>query len=270
MANLRNHPGKFLNDGAEASLARMEAEFGSPFDISDAGRSVQYQQDLINRWDRGGPANRPPNLYEPGRPAATGSPHVINGGQAIDVVNANHRAWIKANGGKHGWRFNIANDVVHAIYEAARDQFAGGGGGSSAPSSTERNQQNWVNVSQGAGIAEDGVRGPATIQAYKNYQSFLRAWGYTGAIDGVWGPGTQAAHQKYYDSRNQPAAPAPAASGELSFAQIQAGLNKFGYGLAVDNVWGPKSSNALADFQSRNGLTVDRKVGPKTRAALGI
>lgn len=270
MVDLKNHPGKFLNAGAAASLERMEAEFGSPFAISDAGRSVQYQQELINRWDKGGPANRPPNLYAPGRPAETGSPHVINGGQAVDFINANERAWIKRNGGKHGWRFNIDSDVVHAIYEEGRDQFRGSGSGSSAPNSTEKNQQNWVNVSQGANIAEDGIKGPATTQAYKNYQSFLRAWGYTGEIDGVWGPGTQAAHQRYYDSRQGQPAPAPAASGELSFAQIQAGLNKFGYGLAVDNVWGPKSSNALADFQSRNGLTVDRKVGPKTRAALGI
>lgn len=64
--------------------------------------------------------------------------------------------------------------------------------------------------------------------------------------------------------------PVSGGGGALTYADIQRGLNKFGYNLAVDNNWGPKSSNALADFQRRNGLTIDRIVGPKTRAALGI
>ncbi|MFG6445567.1 peptidoglycan-binding protein [Microbacterium sp. P07] len=43
-----------------------------------------------------------------------------------------------------------------------------------------------------------------------------------------------------------------------------------GCNLKVDNGWGRKSSDALADFQGRNGLKVDRRVGDLTWAKLNI
>ncbi|AWY04858.1 endolysin [Microbacterium phage Floof] len=136
--------------------------------------------------------------------------------------------------------------------------------GTAAATTSEltRQRQDWLNHSRGEKLSEDGIQGAATTAAIKRYQGFL---GVT--ADGIWGPGTQAAHQRYYDSVM---APAPAAQGPVTYRAIQAGLNKFGYGLAVDGIWGRKSSNALADFQRKRGLTPDRIVGPKTRAALGI
>lgn len=131
------------------------------------------------------------------------------------------------------------------------------------------NQQAYLNAAQGERLAVDGIRGANTIAAYKRYQQFLKGRGwYSGAIDGVWGSGTQAGHEhRYAEWSGQQSAPK---TGALSYADIQRGLNKFGYGLAVDDIWGPRSSNALADFQRRNGLKVDRIVGPQTRAKLGI
>ncbi|QKY80395.1 lysin A [Microbacterium phage Pabst] len=121
-------------------------------------------------------------------------------------------------------------------------------------------------VSRGWNIAVDGIEGPATKTAYRQYQEALKKMGlYHGAIDGIWGAGTQAAHQQHWNDLN-----AKVPQGALSYADIQRGLNKFGYGLVVDNKWGPKSKAALADFQRRNGLVVDRIVGPATRAKLGI
>jgi murein L,D-transpeptidase YcbB/YkuD len=51
-------------------------------------------------------------------------------------------------------------------------------------------------------------------------------------------------------------------------AEIQGLLNKFGYGLSVDGIVGPKTMTAIKDFQKKQGLVVDGIAGPKTMAAL--
>ena len=138
---------------------------------------------------------------------------------------------------------------------------SGNSSGTASNSQDVINRQNYLNAAFNAGLTVDGINGPATKQAIINYQNIL---GVT--ADGIWGPVTQAAHQAYYDARHT----APVNSGVLSYSDIQAGLNKFGYGLAVDGIWGPLSHNALGDFQAKHGLTVDYLVGPNTRNALGI
>ena len=83
MATLRNHPGFWLRDDAAAAFDRAEAENGV-FIVNSAGRTVAEQQDLINKWNRGGTYNRPPYLYRPASPANT-SYHVKDGGIAVDI-----------------------------------------------------------------------------------------------------------------------------------------------------------------------------------------
>lgn len=258
MATLKNHPGYSLRDDAAAAFNAAEDKYGI-FSVNDAMRTVAQQQHLIDLWNKGGAANRPPYLYEPAQPAST-SNHVKNGGIALDIGNWSKFASVCAEFGfSHPYP---GGDPVHF-------EFVGGGAAPAASGNqATRDRQNFLN-SRGWHLVTDGVEGALTRQAYKEYQTYLknRGW-YTGAIDGVWGAGTQAAHDIFWHEINPPAA--PAASGALSYAQIQQGLNKFGYNLTVDGVWGTKSSNALADFQRNHGLTVDRLVGPKTRAALGI
>ena len=55
-----------------------------------------------------------------------------------------------------------------------------------------------------------------------------------------------------------------------STKEIQTALKNAGfYSGEVDGKLGPKSKQAVADFQKANGLTADGKVGPKTWALLG-
>lgn len=53
--------------------------------------------------------------------------------------------------------------------------------------------------------------------------------------------------------------------------KIQTKLKRWGYYTgAVDGIYGSQTKKAVRYFQSKNGLTVDGIVGPKTAAAMGI
>lgn len=51
---------------------------------------------------------------------------------------------------------------------------------------------------------------------------------------------------------------------------LQKELNKLGYGLTADGIFGAKTETAVRYFQQKKGLAVDGIVGTKTWAALGI
>ncbi|MBW4584469.1 peptidoglycan-binding protein [Aetokthonos hydrillicola Thurmond2011] len=59
----------------------------------------------------------------------------------------------------------------------------------------------------------------------------------------------------------------PGSTGE-DVKHLQHDLNIYGYHLAVDGIFGPKTEAAVKDFQKSHGLVVDGIVGPKTWAAL--
>lgn len=238
---LRNHPGMWLNSDAAASLDRYEADNGR-VNLTDAGRTVATQQHLIDRWNQGGAGNRPPYLYKPYMPAAQG-PHV--GGEAIDTDQVAHFA---ATSASYGWVHNLpSNDPVHFIYVAANDQHRNRpAGGVPAANTATTQRQSWLNAHRGEHLAVDGVEGPATKDAYKRYQGFLRQFGYAGAIDGIWGAGTQTAHAKYF-AQVDAASHAQPVSAQQVIKNEQTWLNKSrGEHLAVDGVIG---ANTLAAFK---------------------
>lgn len=106
-------------------------------------------------------------------------------------------------------------------------------------------------IQQVVGTKVDGLWGPNTEAAVKAFQSRhgLKA-------DGIWGP----ASDKAGFSSNGGASD--------STKSVQSALNKVGYTLAVDGIKGPATTNAIRDFQRRNGLVVDGLWGPKSQAKL--
>lgn len=253
---LKNHKNSKLRSDAAAAFNRAEADHGV-FVVNSAARTEAAQQALIDRWDRGGPQNRPPYLYAPARPAAT-SNHVKDGGIAIDIGDWRRFAAVAAQYGfSHPYP---GGDPVHFEFTGAP---------APAVSSKTKSRQKFLN-SIGFTLVVDGIEGPLTKEAYKQYQMKLRAYGYTGAIDGKWGTGTQAAHVKYVAAHTKPTKPTSSGlpknppTGKNAYLYIQRALNRFGYNLVEDNKWGTKSSNALAHFQRNHGLVADRRVGPAT------
>jgi len=54
-------------------------------------------------------------------------------------------------------------------------------------------------------------------------------------------------------------------------SEVQSKLKQWGYyDGAIDGVYGPKTFEAVKNFQRKNGLKVDGVVGPQTAAAMGI
>jgi peptidoglycan hydrolase-like protein with peptidoglycan-binding domain len=140
---------------------------------------------------------------------------------------------------------------------------------------------------------------PASVQAV---QEHLRGAGaYNGAADGVWGPDSVAALQRFQASHqlqvtgqlNQataaalgldPAAllgtqqaallpPVPPAETlrQSSVRAIQGHLRSLGfYRGAVDGVWGQSTQNAIEQFQQNRGLQPNGQLTPATITGLGL
>jgi peptidoglycan hydrolase-like protein with peptidoglycan-binding domain len=276
MARLKNHPQFWLRDDAAASLDRLEASLGV-ISVNSAGRYPNDQQALINRWHQGGPKNRPPYLYKPQEPA-TASNHVKNGGQAVDT---SHITLMLQRGKEFGWTRPFSGDPVHFEYNPAFDRHRVVLQPAGAINIGLQRQQDWLRVSRGETIAADGKAGPNTLAAFKRYQEFLKQYGYAGKIDGVWGQGTQVAHQKFWDAFNAPKLPASATgrpvvaigarSDQVKILQERLNGRYPAYSkLRNDGVFGDGTKRVVVEFQRRAGLKADGVVGPKTWAALGL
>ena len=116
-----------------------------------------------------------------------------------------------------------------------------------------------------------GFFGEETEQAVRDFQ---RAQGLT--VDGIVGEATQAALESQSDAGAKPAtkpmkgqARVTASPSHSETTRIQKSLQTFGYNPGpIDGVWGPKTEQAVRDFQRSRGLVADGIVGAKTWAAL--
>lgn len=258
MTALKNHPKYWLRADAAAAFDKAEDERGI-LQINSAGRTEAEQQALIDRWNAGGTGNRPPYLYMPAMPASS-SNHVKDGGIAVDLADYKvFMAYCADYGFKHTYP---GSDPVHFDFVGVPT-----GGNPSGFSQVTEDRQNWL-ISQGYNLGPsgaDGIPGPATEAAYKAYQTFLKAhWGYTGAIDGVWGSGTQTAHQKYYDSLHTVSTPVQGNPFGISDVRgLQKVAKLYGYTGAIDNIWGSGSATGFTKFLIQNyGYRGNIELGP--------
>lgn len=139
------------------------------------------------------------------------------------------------------------------------------------------------NIQRVVGVTPDGQFGPATEAAVKVWQQKLHI-----QADGVWGAGTQAATERFFEfisGLNKPQAPPP--GGDILTALLNASqtiqklgssgdnvkllqtlLNQHHGLLKVDGQFGPSTEKAVKNFQTVMQLPVDGVVGPHTWYAL--
>ena len=90
----------------------------------------------------------------------------------------------------------------------------------------------------------DGIEGPLTKEAYRNFQMFTGL-----SVDGIYGYNT---NKKLIEV----------------IKDLQSKLNKKGYSLVIDGIVGNNTINAIKDFQRNNSLVVDGIAGEETFSKL--
>lgn len=141
------------------------------------------------------------------------------------------------------------------------------------PGSRGEEVRTWQGILVGAGLlpasAVDGVFGPRTEIATRALQERLGV-----AADGVVGPQTRSATARLlaWLAATRPAGTVlPPYPGQLrrgsrgsAVSEVQRRLVQFGYPLVADGIFGPRTAEAVRDFQGDHGLRVDGIVGRLT------
>lgn len=228
-----------------------------------------------------------------------------NGPRSIDIRDTGADAgvmtrgtkrdlWMQAHAAEYGYE-NEGYNFGEPWHKTWRGTFGSPTPPPTAPAGVgdqaTKDRQNFLNVARGEHLVVDGDQGPATNAAYDRYEVFLRAYGYTGAIDHIWGPRVQAAHAKYYAVWSAPATPLPASNtpnvsvailGRIGNVQgLQKIAKKYGYTGLIDNKWGGGSQGGFNRFLAANyggsvtawlrakwGYVGNEQMGPIMTAAL--
>jgi peptidoglycan hydrolase-like protein with peptidoglycan-binding domain len=143
---------------------------------------------------------------------------------------------------------------------------------------------------------------PVPPAAVQSVQEHLRSAGsYNGAADGVWGPDSEAALQRFQVGHQlqvtgqlnlatatalgidpdallgtqqaaiQQPVPAPETLRHSSVRAIQGRLQDLGfYQGGIDGVWGQSTQNAIEQFQQNRGLQPNGQLNSPTLAAMGL
>lgn len=139
---------------------------------------------------------------------------------------------------------------------------------------------------------------PQSVQAVQD--RLKQAGAYAGVVDGMWGPDSEAALQRFQQTHQlqvtgqmnqataatlgidpasllasaQPPAPPPPGGDLLSSVSVRAvqtRLRALGfYSGATDGVWGPSTQAAIEHFQQGRGLQPNGQLNPATLTAIGL
>lgn len=229
----------------------FRARWGLDLLVSDGTRTRAEQEYLWNGWINHLPgfnlaAAPGESNHEEDGPIGPRALDVHDSGDDAGVtsIGSARSIWLRDNCPAYGF---INTGYNFRPQEGWHIEYQGdlGGSGNSSFDQTVQNEQAWL-ISRGYDLGPtgaDGIAGPMYEAAVKAYQTFLRAYGYTGDADGIWGAGTQAAHAKFYN-------------------EVQNGSTGQ---LVVDGAWGTMTTKAL---QARLGVTADGEIGPATTRAL--
>lgn len=141
---LKHHPGHYLRADAADAFDAMEDKYG-PIVLNRAGVPVEVQQGLIDRWNKGGAANRPPFLFEPKRPAEA-SEHVQY--VAVDVYNYTSDRH-KLN--EFGFKWYGPKDPVHYTFTGWKSDYT------AKPNTKETEDMDFINIQGNTGENHAGV-----------------------------------------------------------------------------------------------------------------
>ncbi|MBD1874569.1 peptidoglycan-binding protein [Nodosilinea sp. FACHB-131] len=126
---------------------------------------------------------------------------------------------------------------------------------------------------QGIAVTADGIFGPGTDRAVRQFQS---SRGLT--ADGVVGPETWTRLQQQVTTPPTPTSPSfirvlrlanPYTRGD-DVRAVQQAIARAGFSVVADGVFGPGTDRAVRQFQASRGLVADGVVGSRTRASLGV
>lgn len=120
---------------------------------------------------------------------------------------------------------------------------------------TIRTIQMQLNVLLKKGLAVDGLEGPVTQQAIRDFQGLMGL-----AQDGIWGPKTAAAVGQIY---SRPLEGVPKPHYEYATRYIQ-----FRVGGSIDGTFGNQTKINVQNWQARHGLSADGVVGAATWSKL--
>ncbi len=108
-------------------------------------------------------------------------------------------------------------------------------------------------------------------------QYLLRHRGYTITVDGAFGPGTESVVKQFQSANGLSAdgvvgantwsklvVTLDAGANNNAVRALQTQLNKHGYSLTVDGVWGSQTTSAISDFKADHYLGGGTTVGPTT------
>lgn len=228
----------YLQPAAKSALEKAIRDRGIRMFVNSAYRTIAQQLMLFNQFKSGRcgiVAAAPPG----------GSNH--QSGLALDIEDADGwRPFLE----RYGWQWLGAFDPMHF-------DFVGAGTQDINPIAVEAFQKLWNENNPNDPIGVDGDFGPLT-------ESRLNIAPAEGFAQGNRIPGVAPAAIVRLLMLSQ-----PILEGD-DVRKLQQALANAGIPIEVDGFFGPATDQAVRRFQGMKGLLVDGKVGPGTRAKLGI